>query len=105
MKLQDLGLTTLQSKVLRFIYSYTYLFEAVMLNVILPTVIMLYVVAPFIWLTVAKINKFPLGDFLQDLDYSVERTLSHLYGLYCFINGLIIIHTAVFAHYRPLVIT
>jgi hypothetical protein len=60
MKLQDLGLTTLQSKVLRFIYSYTYLFEVVMLNVILPTVVMLYVVAPFVWFTVAKIDKFPL---------------------------------------------
>lgn len=38
-----------------------------------------------------------------ELDPAIERTVSHLYGLYCFINGLIIIHTAIFAHYRPLV--
>ena len=37
------------------------------------------------------------------LDSDTERTLSHTYGLFSALIGLVIIHAAIFAHYRPLV--
>ena len=36
------------------------------------------------------------------LNQETQRTLSHTYGLFSTLIGLIIIHTAIFAHYRPL---
>ncbi len=39
---------------------------------------------------------------LTDDGGQAARVLSLVYGLYCFLNGLIVLHLAVFAHYRPL---
>ena len=55
---------------------------------------------------------WPLGDdsYIQEQLFSgiklaseAERTLSHTYGLFSGLVGLVIIHTAIFAHYRPLI--
>jgi len=32
----------------------------------------------------------------------IERTFSHVFGLYCLLNGLILFHLAVYIHKRPL---
>lgn len=36
-------------------------------------------------------------------DLAVERTLRHTYGLFSALVGIVIIHAAIFAHYRPIV--
>lgn len=38
-----------------------------------------------------------------NLEADSERALSQVYGLYCMLNGLVIIHLAIFAHYRPII--
>jgi len=40
---------------------------------------------------------------IPELSVEAERTLCHAYGLFSGLVGLIIIHAAIFAHYRPLV--
>ena len=33
----------------------------------------------------------------------IERVLGHLFGLYSMLNGLVLLHLAIYVHYRPLV--
>jgi len=40
---------------------------------------------------------------LEDLGEAEHRTFCHLYGLYSLLNGLIVLHLAVYVHYRPFV--
>lgn len=38
-----------------------------------------------------------------NLEVASERVLSQVYGLYCALNALIIVHVAIFVHHRPLI--
>ncbi len=37
---------------------------------------------------------------LKDVDSDVCRLVSHVYGLFCVLNGLVVLNCAVFAHFR-----
>ncbi|XP_071748471.1 uncharacterized protein [Lepeophtheirus salmonis] len=38
-----------------------------------------------------------------ELSIKAEKTLGHLYGIYSILNGLIIIYSAIYSHYKPVV--
>ena len=38
-----------------------------------------------------------------NLELASERVLSQVYGLYCALNAVVILHVAIFVHHRPII--